>query len=61
MKKDLNEFQDTMNTEANNIKESVKQQAELFQQFVTTPDAPQEKEGEEKKDEENKEEVSRLI
>uniref|UniRef100_A0A1I7RXX5 BSD domain-containing protein n=1 Tax=Bursaphelenchus xylophilus TaxID=6326 RepID=A0A1I7RXX5_BURXY len=39
VKKDLNEFSDTVNTEAAIIKESVKKQAELFQEFVTTPDA----------------------
>lgn len=45
VKKDLNEFSDTVQQEitaiANTSAKTVKQQAELFQQFVTTPDAPE--------------------
>lgn len=44
VKKDLNEFTDTVQQEVSSIAnagaKTVKQQAELFQQFVTTPDAP---------------------
>jgi len=45
VKKDLNEFSDTVQQEVTAITsattKTVKQQAELFQQFVTTPDAPE--------------------
>jgi hypothetical protein len=57
VKKDLNEFSDTVQTEAsalaNATAQSVKQQAQLFQQFVTTPDGTDEahtEEGQEKKE-----------
>lgn len=46
VKKDFNEFSDTVQQEvsalANASVKTAKQQAELFQQFVTTPDAPEE-------------------
>jgi hypothetical protein len=51
VKKDLNEFSDTVQKEVTALADvsakTVKQQAELFQQFVTTPDAPAEQPQEE--------------
>ncbi|KAH7719915.1 Protein Y97E10AR.6, partial [Aphelenchoides avenae] len=48
VKKDLNEFTDTVQNEATALAsataESVKHQAQLFQQFVTTPDGADEQE-----------------
>ncbi|KAI6189370.1 BSD domain-containing protein [Aphelenchoides bicaudatus] len=46
VKKDFNEFSETVQHEVSSIAnagvKTAKQQAELFQQFVTTPDAPEE-------------------
>uniref|UniRef100_A0AC34QUJ3 BSD domain-containing protein n=1 Tax=Panagrolaimus sp. JU765 TaxID=591449 RepID=A0AC34QUJ3_9BILA len=60
VKKDLNEFSDTVSQEATAIAsattDAVKQQAQLFHQFVTTPDG--EDEPEEKKPEEKAKEAT---
>jgi hypothetical protein len=64
VKKDFNEFSDTVQQEvsalANASVKSAKHQAELFQQFVTTPDAPEEEKPKEEEKPEQENQVSRL-